>query len=107
MECGRMYVMNELGVEVRGAHASNRAKRGAASVVVVQRWASPHQDIPVNHEPVFAARFFQYLQKQIAALGRIQKGLTTIATAGYEVQVLGSIIAVQAFGHSHRVTTRV
>ncbi len=42
MECGRMYVMNELGVEVRGAHASNRAKRGAASVVVVQRWASPH-----------------------------------------------------------------
>ena len=33
------YVTSEYGVEVRGAHASNTAKRGAASVVAPQRWA--------------------------------------------------------------------
>ena len=27
---------------VRGAHASNIAKRGAAQIVVVQRWATPY-----------------------------------------------------------------
>jgi hypothetical protein len=35
-----------------------------------------------------AACLFQYLQKQIAGFARIQGGLTTIATAGYEMQTL-------------------
>jgi hypothetical protein len=36
-----VYVTTEHGVEVCGAHASNIAKRGAASVVVAQVWARP------------------------------------------------------------------
>ena len=41
MEPHHLYVMNEEGVEVRGAHPSKTAKGEAAKIVVGQRWASP------------------------------------------------------------------
>jgi outer membrane lipoprotein carrier protein len=40
MKFGCLYVTDEQGIEVRGAHASKTAKRGAASFVMVQRWAN-------------------------------------------------------------------
>jgi hypothetical protein len=40
---GGSCVMNELRVDVRGAHPSKTAKGEAAPSVVVQRWASPQE----------------------------------------------------------------
>jgi hypothetical protein len=44
MEPACVYMTREHGVEVCGAHASNIAKRGAASVVMAQMWANPPKE---------------------------------------------------------------
>src|SRR5258708_3078832 len=47
-----LYVTNEQGVEVRGAHPSKTANGGAASFVIVLRWASQPRQTRARMESI-------------------------------------------------------
>ena len=63
-----------------------------------------HDDISVDDEAIFAPRFLQYSCKQVATLRRTQLRQAVIATAGDEMQVLGTVVAMEALGHGLRLT---
>jgi len=53
----------------------------------------------MDNEPVFAASFFEDTEKEIAAFGGVQQRPAAITIARDKVQVVRSVVAVQAFGH--------
>jgi hypothetical protein len=58
-----------------------------------------HDHIADHHELVFAPGFLQNSYEEIASAGAAQYGSTMIATAGDEVEVPGTVIAVEVGGH--------
>ncbi len=66
-----------------------------------------HYDISVHHEAILAARFFQDHQKEVATFGTSQLRLAAVTTAGYEMQILVSVIANESFGHPISVPTKL
>jgi hypothetical protein len=64
-----------------------------------------HYDISVHHEAILAARFFQDRQKEIATFSTSQLRLAAVATAGYKMQILVSVIANESLGHPISVPT--
>jgi hypothetical protein len=54
-----------------------------------------HDHVTVNHELIPAPRLFQHLEKQVAATGCAQFGLTTVTTAGNKMQDVVAVKAVQ------------
>ena len=66
-----------------------------------------HKNVSVHHEAVLAAGFFQKAKENVAAPGRPQMRLAAVATAGYEMQVPGPVVAVQALRHPITLHVRV
>ncbi len=58
-----------------------------------------HHDVANHHETVAAAHLFQSLEKQSAASGRAQQGTSAIATGSDEMQVAGTVVSLETFGH--------
>jgi hypothetical protein len=58
-----------------------------------------HDYVSVNHKTVLLARLFQDGKEKVAAFGRGQLGLAVVAAAGYEMQVVIAVVAMQALGH--------
>jgi hypothetical protein len=55
-----------------------------------------HDHVADHHQLITPADLLQHLEKQVAALGRAQKRLPPVTTAGDEVQVAGSVVALEA-----------
>lgn len=52
-----------------------------------------HDDVTNDHELVAFAHALQHRQEQVATARRGEKGLSSITTAGDEVQVSGAVVA--------------
>jgi hypothetical protein len=59
-----------------------------------------HDYVSLDHEAILLARFFQDAQEKIAALGRAQLRLAVVATAGDEMQVLTTVVAMKPLSHA-------
>ncbi len=58
-----------------------------------------HHDVANHDETVAAAQLFQSFQKEIAACGCAQQSTAPITTGGDEMQVAGTAVSFQTFGH--------
>jgi hypothetical protein len=59
-----------------------------------------HDYVSLDHEAILLARFFQDAQEKISALGRAQLRLAVVATAGDEMQVVTTVVAMQPLSHA-------
>jgi hypothetical protein len=62
-----------------------------------------HNDVSDDHETVPQPGVLQHAQEEVAPLGTSKLGLTVIAAAGDEVEVLPAVPALQASGHGSRL----
>ncbi len=58
-----------------------------------------HHDITDHDETVTATHLFQSTEKQIATCGRAQQSPPPITTGSDEVQVAGTVVSLETFGH--------
>jgi hypothetical protein len=59
-----------------------------------------HEDIAEDLKGVFLANFFEVILERVSGRGRSEDVGVAVATDGYEVEVSGSVMSDETFGHS-------
>ncbi len=62
-----------------------------------------HDHVPDHNKPIFLPSALQHTQEKVASFPTSQLRPTLIATAGYEVEIVSAIPALQTLRHSTNV----
>ena len=84
-------------------HLHDGGRRATFGLADQQMNVIGHDDISDDHEMVALADLLKNLEEQVATAGVSQLGLPMITAAGEEVQMIVSVVTLEACGHVFRV----